>query len=78
MNYGEWCYNAPHWKKQLYSVIESFFYIIGFIFMFIFNSVGLLFVFNKLAWQWYNIKISIRAYQLLNKCEEKLRKMLYS
>lgn len=31
MNFGDWCDNAPHWKKQLFNFIETTFSAFGWI-----------------------------------------------
>lgn len=77
MNFGDWCDNAPHWKKQLFNFIETTFSAFGWIILSFLSAVGLLFLFNDLAWQWYEINIEIRVCKFLAKCQEKLSEKLY-
>lgn len=77
MNLNDWSYNASYWRKQITGLVESLFNTIGWTIITILSAIGLLFLFNKLAWQWYKLNVEIRANNFLSKCEEELYKVLY-
>lgn len=68
----EWYYNASKWQKQLFHILETFISLSYFVIEMILSVVGLLFCFNGLHWQWYQIKIEAPVCRFFSNIVEKI------